>query len=43
MQRAAGFDEPVVTDWKLSIDFRSWVARIGTPPDRVAALEAAIR
>jgi len=40
MFKAAGFDEPTVTDWKLSIDFQSWIARIGTPPERVAALEA---
>jgi ubiquinone/menaquinone biosynthesis C-methylase UbiE len=40
MQKAAGFDEPAATDWKLAIDFKSWIARIGTPPDRVAALEA---
>jgi SAM-dependent methyltransferase len=37
---AAGFGEPAVTAWKLSIDFNSWIARIGTPPDRVAALQA---
>jgi ubiquinone/menaquinone biosynthesis C-methylase UbiE len=40
MVKAAGFDEPAVTDWKLSIDFKSWIARIGTPPERVAALQA---
>jgi SAM-dependent methyltransferase len=40
MVKAAGFDEPAVTDWKLSIDFKSWIARIGTPVGRVAALEA---
>jgi len=40
MQTAAGFDEPTVADWKLSMDFNSWIGRIGTPPDRVAALEA---
>ena len=40
MQRAAGFVEPAVTSWKLSIEFRSWIARIGTPPARVAALRA---
>ena len=40
MQRLAGFAEPTVIDWKLSIDFKSWIARIGTPPDRVAALES---
>jgi hypothetical protein len=39
MQRAAGFTEPTVTSWKLPLDFKSWIARIGTPPARVAALE----
>jgi SAM-dependent methyltransferase len=37
---AAGFGEPTVTAWKLSIEFNSWIARIGTPADRVAALQA---
>jgi ubiquinone/menaquinone biosynthesis C-methylase UbiE len=40
MFRAAGFGEPTVADWKISIDFRSWIARIGTPPERIAALES---
>lgn len=40
MQRAAGFVGPAVTSWKLSIEFKSWIARIGTPPARVAALQA---
>jgi ubiquinone/menaquinone biosynthesis C-methylase UbiE len=40
MQRAAGFAEPAVTSWKLPIEFRSWIARIGTPLPRVAALKA---
>ncbi len=40
MYKAAGFGEPTITAWKLSIDFNSWIARIGTPPDRVAALES---
>lgn len=40
MQTAAGFAEPTVTSWKLQLDFRSWIARIGTPPARVAALQA---
>jgi SAM-dependent methyltransferase len=40
MQRAAGFCEPAVTRWKLPLEFRSWIARIGTPPDRVAALKS---
>ena len=37
---AAGFGQPTAKAWKLPIDFRSWIARIGTPPDRIAALEA---
>lgn len=40
MFQAAGLGEPTVNDWKLSIDFKSWIARIGTPPARVAALES---
>lgn len=39
MQRAAGFAESSVGSWKLSIDFATWIARIGTPPGRVAALQ----
>jgi len=38
MQRAAGFAESAVTSWKTHIDFATWIARIGTPPARVAAL-----
>ena len=40
MQRAAGFTEPTVSRWKLPLEFKSWIARIGTPPARVAALQA---
>jgi len=40
MQRAAGFAELTVTRWKLTLEFKSWIARIGTPPARVAALQA---
>jgi ubiquinone/menaquinone biosynthesis C-methylase UbiE len=40
MFAAAGFDEPAVIEWKLPIEFGAWIARIGTPPDRVAALES---
>jgi len=40
MQRAAGFSEPAVTSWKLTMEFKSWIERIGTPPARVAALRA---
>jgi ubiquinone/menaquinone biosynthesis C-methylase UbiE len=40
MQEAAGFRTPTITSWKLPMDFNSWIERIGTPPDRVAALRA---
>ena len=40
MQRAARFAEPRVTSWKLRLEFKSWIARIGTPAARVAALQA---
>ena len=40
MLRAAGFDAPTADSWKLPLEFASWVARIGTPAARVAALEA---
>jgi ubiquinone/menaquinone biosynthesis C-methylase UbiE len=42
MQKHAGFAAPSITQWKLPMEFKSWVARIGTPPARVAALEAVI-
>lgn len=42
MQQAAGFAEPEVATWKLPMEFQSWVARIGTPTDRIAALRAAL-
>jgi ubiquinone/menaquinone biosynthesis C-methylase UbiE len=40
MQKAAGFGETTVSRWKIELDFESWIARIGTPPARVAALQA---
>lgn len=40
MYMSAGFADPAVTSWKIQIDFDSWIARIGTPPERVAALQA---
>jgi ubiquinone/menaquinone biosynthesis C-methylase UbiE len=40
MYEAAGFGEPAITTWKLSIDFKDWIARIGTPANRIAALES---
>ncbi len=42
MQQAAGFAELSVTTWKLSLDFNGWIARIGTPPARVAALHTVL-
>jgi SAM-dependent methyltransferase len=42
MWRAAGFSEPVISPWKLTLSFDAWVARIGTSPDRVAALRAVL-
>ena len=42
MQKAAGFAESSVRTWKTSIDFPSWIARIGTSPGRVAALQTVI-
>jgi ubiquinone/menaquinone biosynthesis C-methylase UbiE len=38
MQKAAGFAESSVRSWKTHIDFATWIARISTPPARVAAL-----
>lgn len=38
MLLAADFREPAFDTWKLQLDFASWIARIGTPPARVAAL-----
>ncbi len=40
MQEAAGFRSPTITSWKLTMEFNSWIERIGTPPERVAALRA---
>jgi ubiquinone/menaquinone biosynthesis C-methylase UbiE len=38
--REAGFSDPTVRSWKIPVDFNSWIARIGTPAARVAALQA---
>lgn len=40
MLDAAGFRAPSITTWKLTLEFASWIERIGTPPERVAALRA---
>jgi ubiquinone/menaquinone biosynthesis C-methylase UbiE len=40
MHRTAGFADSSVSSWKTSIDFPTWIARIGTAPARVAALQA---
>jgi ubiquinone/menaquinone biosynthesis C-methylase UbiE len=37
---AAGFAESLVRSFKTAIDFPTWIARIGTPPERVAALHS---
>jgi ubiquinone/menaquinone biosynthesis C-methylase UbiE len=38
MCEAAGFAESSRRTWRISIDFPTWIARIGTPPERAAAL-----
>jgi SAM-dependent methyltransferase len=38
--QAAGFQSPSFDCWKLPLEFRTWVARIGTSATRIAALEA---
>ena len=40
MHSAAGFIEQSFTSWKLPMEFKSWIERIGTPQPRVAALHA---
>jgi ubiquinone/menaquinone biosynthesis C-methylase UbiE len=40
MQEEAGFRSPEITSWKLTMEYNSWIGRIGTPPERVAALRA---
>lgn len=40
MLRSAGFGMPIRTGWTLRMDFESWIARIGTPAERVGALRA---
>ena len=35
----ANFANPTVDRWKLPLEFESWIARIGTPAPRVAALK----
>jgi SAM-dependent methyltransferase len=35
---AAGFEAPAAARWKLPLEFASWVARIGSPASRIAAL-----
>jgi SAM-dependent methyltransferase len=40
MQRAAGFVHSAVDSWKILMDFPTWIARIGTPEARVAALRS---
>jgi SAM-dependent methyltransferase len=40
MQRTAGFAQSTVSSWKTSIDFSTWIARIGTPEARISALRS---
>jgi ubiquinone/menaquinone biosynthesis C-methylase UbiE len=40
MLEAVGFSPPAITSWKLTMEFNSWIERIGTPSERVAALHA---
>jgi len=42
MLRGAAFAEPVTTTWTMSIEFSSWISRIGTPPARVSALRTVL-
>ena len=39
MLRAARLAGPAIGSWKVAIEFKSWIARIGTPPARVLALQ----
>jgi SAM-dependent methyltransferase len=39
---AAGFTAAAVDGWKIPMQFESWIARIGTPAARVAALKTVI-
>lgn len=38
--QSSGFQASIVQHWRVYIEFSPWVARIGTPPDRVAALRS---
>jgi ubiquinone/menaquinone biosynthesis C-methylase UbiE len=42
MYQAAGLSDPTITTWKLAIEFKAWIERIGTPADRVAALQSVL-
>lgn len=42
MLHSAGFGDVATRRWRLPMQFEAWVARIGTPPARIAALEAVI-
>jgi ubiquinone/menaquinone biosynthesis C-methylase UbiE len=37
---AAGFDAQIRTRWRLPIEFAGWVARMRTPPERIAAIRS---
>jgi len=38
MFQAHSFQARIIKRWRIAIEFSSWVARIGTPPDRITAL-----
>ncbi|AET88465.1 MULTISPECIES: class I SAM-dependent methyltransferase [Caballeronia] len=40
MLDAAGFDARVTERWRIPLEFDSWVARMRTPPERVAAIRS---
>jgi hypothetical protein len=38
--QAAGLDVRIERRWRLPIEFTAWITRIGTPEDRVAAIQS---
>jgi hypothetical protein len=38
MLAAAGFESEVVMQWSLHLEFKSWVTRLATPENRIAAI-----
>jgi ubiquinone/menaquinone biosynthesis C-methylase UbiE len=43
MFREAGFEASLRQRWPLTLEFRGWVERMRTPPDRVTAIQAVWR